>query len=81
MSLSEDGICTIMREINKRFNKSIIDKISKGGCSNLAENFWSVATKFSQGKRLSQDHSDHYEVSNETAFIRIGAGNVQKTHD
>jgi hypothetical protein len=81
MSLSEDGILTITKEINKRFNKFTIDKISTGGCSNLAKSFWSVATKFSQGKRLIQDHSDHYEVSNKTAFIRIGAGNVQKTHD
>ena len=81
MSLSEDGIATIVREINKRFNKSTIDKIAKGGCSNLAENFWSVTTKFSQGKHLNQDHSDHYEVSNKTAFIRIGKGNIQKTHD
>ena len=81
MSLSEDGMSTITKEINKRFNKATIDKIANGGCSNLAENFWSVATKFSQGKRLSQDHSDHYEISNKTAFIRIGKGNVQKTHD
>jgi hypothetical protein len=52
MSLSEDGILTITKEINKRFNRFMIDKISTSGCSNLAENFWSVTTKFSQGKHL-----------------------------
>ena len=60
MSLSVDGMSTITKEINTRFNKATTNKISNCGCSNLAENFWSATTKFSQGKCLSQDHSDHY---------------------
>jgi hypothetical protein len=81
MSLSEDGICTLVKENRKRFNDSTIDNIARRGCSNGAENIWSVVTKFSNGKRLNQDATDHYEVSNKIACIRIGDGNVEKAHD
>ena len=63
-----------------QFNKKTIDKAAKEGCSNLAESFWSVVTKFSHHNGVNQDHSDHYEVSNRLAFIRIGIGNVEKAH-
>ena len=56
-------------------------KAAKAGCSNLAENFWSVVTKFSHHKGLNQDHSDHHELSNKAASIRIGVGNVEKAHN
>ena len=72
MSLTNDGIHTIAVEIKNRFNGKMVDKASRAGCSNLAENFWSVATKFSHHEGINQDHSDHYEVSNKAAFIRIG---------
>jgi hypothetical protein len=81
MSLTDDGICTIAGEIKKRFNSKMVDKASRARCSNLAENFWSVITKFSHHKGINQDHSDHYKVSNKAAFIRIGDGNVEKAHD
>ena len=81
MSLTTDGISIITTEIKKRFNNKTIYKVAKAGCSNLAENFWSVVTKFSHHKGINQDHSDHFEVSNKAAFIRIGNGNVEKAHD
>ena len=81
MSLSEDKICTLVKEIGKRFNDSTIDNMARRGCSNGAENIWSVVTEFSNGKHLNQDATDHYEVSNKIACIWIGDGNVEKAHN
>ena len=47
MSLSDDGIGNLTSKIISRFNNKTIDKIAGGGCSNLSENFWGIATKFS----------------------------------
>jgi hypothetical protein len=71
----------IVTKIKKLFNEKSVNKAAIGECSNLAENFWSVVTKFSNHKGINQDHSDHYEVSNKAAFIRIRVGNVEKAHD
>jgi hypothetical protein len=38
-------------------------------------------TKFCNGKRLNQDATDHYKVSNKIACIWIGDGNIKKAHD
>ena len=40
-----------------------------------------MTTKFSEGKRLNDDHADSYEIHNKIAFCRIGNGNVVKTQD
>ena len=81
MSFSDDGMSAIVTEIKKRFNKKSVNKTAMAGCSNLAENVWSVVTKFSHHKGINHDHSDHYDVSNKAAFIRIGVGNVEKAND
>jgi hypothetical protein len=81
MILSEDGICTLIKEIGKRFNDSTIDNIARRGCSNGTENIWSAVTKFSNGKRLNQDMTNHYKVSNKIACIWIGDGNIEKAHN
>ena len=65
----------------KKVNKNNIDKISSGGCSNLSESFWSQTTKFTEGKRLNQDHADAYITANKLTFCRIGEGNIEKTHE
>lgn len=81
MSLSDDGIAKLTKRITDRFNYGSIDKYAKGGCSNLSENFWNMVTKFSEGKRLNEDHTDLWEVNNKLAFCRKGEGNIEKTHD
>ena len=58
-----------------------MDKIARGGCSNLSEGFWNVTTKFSEGKRLNDDLTVSYEVHNKLAFCRAGDGNVVRTQD
>ena len=45
MSLSDNGIAKLTNKIILQFNNKTIDKIAGGGCSNLSENFWGVATK------------------------------------
>jgi hypothetical protein len=32
-------------------------------------------------ERLNQDHSNHYAMTNKISFGRVGAGNVEKTHE
>ncbi len=82
MSLSDDSSeCHCHRNQKSVSTRNQSIKLLRGGCSNLAENFWSVVTKFSHHKGINQDHSDHYKVSNKAAFIRIGVGNVEKAHD
>ncbi|KAL7525158.1 hypothetical protein ACHAXR_004559 [Thalassiosira sp. AJA248-18] len=81
MSLAESGIAALQNNIRKRFNENTIDNIASGGCSNLSESFWNIVTKFSEGKRLNQDHTDHYIISNLLTFCRIGPGNIERTHD
>ncbi|KAL7528573.1 hypothetical protein ACHAXR_002515 [Thalassiosira sp. AJA248-18] len=83
LSLADSGVALIQRIIRKRFNENTIDIIASasGGCSNLSESFWNIVTKWSEGKRLCQDHTDHYIRSNEITFCRIGSGNIERTHD
>ena len=81
MSLSKDGIAFLTTLITDRFNAKTIDRIAAGGCSNLSENFWSMVTKFSEGKRLCLDLTDAWEVMNKLAFCRKGEGNISKTND
>ena len=80
MSLSHEGIETLTNKIRQRFNAKSIDRIARGGCSNLSESFWNMNTKFSEGKRLNEDHTDSYVVTNKLTFCRIGDGNIEKTH-
>ena len=47
----------------------------------MSENFFSVNTKFSEGKRLNQDQTDHWQDTNRKTFCRMGEGNIEKTHD
>ena len=81
MDLSEDGMEKLADFIMQRYKGDAIDKYARGGCSNLSENFWNINTKFSEGKRLNQDHSDLWIIFNELSFCRKGDGNVAKTHN
>ena len=81
MSLSNEGIAKLTNKIVSRFNNKTIDKIAGGGCSNLSENFWGAATKFSEGKHLNFDHTDAYISCNKLTLCRIGERNIEKTHD
>ena len=81
MSLSERGKEVLTSLICQRFHRGSIDKITRGGCSNLSEGFWNVTTKFSEGKRLNDDLADSYEVHNKLAFCRAGDRNVVRTQD
>ena len=81
MSLSDRGIAVLEAALKKYINEATVERVADGGCSNLSENFWSVCTKFSEGKRLNQDHSNHYAMTNKISFCRMGAGNVEKTHE
>jgi hypothetical protein len=80
MSLHSRGQEILVSLLRKRFNEKTIDKIAEDGCSNLSESFWNMNTKFSEGKRLNQDHTDHWEVTNKLTFCRVGEGNIEKTH-
>ena len=80
LSLHSKGVAKLSALIKKRFNEKTIDRIAKGGCSNLSESFWNMNIKFSSGKRLNQDHTDHWEVTNKLSFCRVGDGNIEKTH-
>lgn len=81
MSLNAKGIAKVTALLLKKVNANNIDKIASDGCSNLSESFWSQTTKFSEGKRLNQDHADAYIAVNELTFCRVGEGNIEKTHD
>lgn len=80
MSLSNKGIATLESALSKRYNVKSIDKIAKGGCSNLSEMHWSVNGKFSEGKRKCEDHTDMWQTTNKLTFCRTGDGNVADTH-
>ena len=64
-------------KIRQQFNEKTIDKISRGGCSNLSENFWGMNIKFTEGKRLNYDHTDAWVRVNQLSFFRAGSGNIQ----
>ena len=81
MSLSQSGIQIMTAKISERYNEKTIDKIARGGCSNASESFWSVNTKFSEGKKICQDHTDKWEVTNKLTFCRSGEGNIERTHE
>ena len=81
MSLDEDGMKALTAEIMARYSEESLEKLALGGCSNLSENFWGMNTKFSEGKRLNQDHSDLWEIINYLSFCRKGDGNIDNTHD
>jgi len=81
MGLSPAGIASVRDKIRDRFNEKTIDKIAKGGCTNLSESFWNMLIKFSEGKRLCLDLTDLWEVMCKLTFCRVGEGNVKKTHD
>ena len=53
MSLSDRGIAVLEAALKKYINEATVERVADGGCSNLSENFWSVCTKFSEGKRLN----------------------------
>ena len=81
MSLSPRGIASVQAKIRERFNEKTIDKIAKGGCTNLSESFWNMLIKFSEGKRLNLDLTDLWEVMCKLTFCRVGEGNIERTHD
>ena len=59
MDLSEEGCDRLIKVLMKRFNLESIDRIADMACSNSAEGFWGMVTKFSEGKRLNLDQTDY----------------------
>ena len=80
LSLDSVGHHQLLTILEKRFGDRSIDNSAAGGCSNYSENMWMRFTKYTEGKRLNVDHSDLWTVISRLVFIRIGEGNVAKTH-
>jgi len=53
IDLLENGIATLEKIIDKRFNMKSIDHIAKLRCTNDSEKLWQMASVFSEGKRLN----------------------------
>ena len=79
MDLSECGIEVLQKVMHKRFNMKNIDKLAKMACSNSCEGFFSVLTKFSEGKRLNLEHTDLWKSMILLVFCRTG--NIEDTHN
>lgn len=78
MDLSQNGMAVLEKEIKKRFNEKNIDKLAEMACSNSCEAFYSVLTKFSEGKRLNLEHTDLWKNMILLVFCRTG--NIEETH-
>ena len=68
MDLGESGIKKVTKVLLKRFNIRSIDGIAKQGCSNLSKHFFRGNVKFTEGKRINQDHTDLWIVANRLTF-------------
>jgi RNA-binding protein YhbY len=64
MSMGKAAREKVYQEINKRLDATNIDKVAIAMSSNKCENFFSVLTKYTQGKRLYFGRTDGYLVRN-----------------
>eukprot|EP00980_Cylindrotheca_fusiformis_P003260 scaffold735_cov116-Cylindrotheca_fusiformis.AAC.30 len=71
LKLNEVGIRKVQDEILKRFNKQSLMNLSKKRNTNLAESFWGMQTKYSEGKRLNQNYSKSWEDGLALCILRL----------
>ena len=55
-----------------------MDKLAEMACSNSCEAFYSILTKFSEGKRLNLEHTDLWKSMILLVFCHTG--NIEETH-
>ena len=72
MDLSLAGQDTLIKIITARLGEVNIDAVSKILSSNCCENYFSVLTKFSHGKRLNGNFTDTWRVQQAVAAGMIG---------